>query len=276
MDKKFMRFPEGKKKVFTLSYDDNVEEDERLILAMEKHGVKGTFNLIPGWFSPEGREFPEGESYRLVSESQAKKIYSRSCVEIANHGDCHKFMTTLSTAEMAEDILLCRRKLETMFGRIVRGMAYPYGWTCDKLRQVLAMCGIVYCRTVDSTLGFDFPSDWLYWHPSCHHDDPKLMELAEEFIHMDPDGESKMFYVWGHTFEFENNNNWDVIERLLSAVGGRDDIWYATNMEIYEYVQAFQSLDISVDGRRIVNPTKIPLWVEIDGGVYKIVDELVF
>lgn len=85
-----------------------------------------------------------------------------------------------------------------------------------------------------------------------------------------------MFYVWGHTFEFENNNNWDVIERLLSTVGGRDDIWYATNMEIYEYVQAFQSLDISVDGRRIVNPTKIPLWVEIDGGVYEIVDELVF
>ncbi len=275
MQKNFMRFPEGKKKVFTLSYDDNMQQDERLIREMEKRGVRGTFNLIPGWFSKEDEVFPEGENYRPVSESQARRIYDSPVVEVANHGDCHKYMTTLTTAEMADDILACRRKLETMFQQNVRGMAYPYGWWNDTLKQVLHMCNIVYCRTVESTLDFGFPLDWLSWNPTCHHDDPHLMELTGEFIHMDPDEEPKMFYVWGHTFEFEDNDNWEVIEKLLADIGGRNDIWYATNMEIYQYVQAFQNLDISVDGRRIVNPAKIPVWAEIDGEIYRIEDELV-
>ena len=54
MRKKFMRFPEGKTKAVTLSYDDNIEEDQHLITLMEKYQMKGTFNLIPGWFAKEG------------------------------------------------------------------------------------------------------------------------------------------------------------------------------------------------------------------------------
>lgn len=41
----FMRFPGGKKKALTLSYDDGVEQDIRLIDIMKKNGLKGTFNL---------------------------------------------------------------------------------------------------------------------------------------------------------------------------------------------------------------------------------------
>ena len=36
----FMRFPEGKKKALTLSYDDGVEQDIRLISIMKKNGLK--------------------------------------------------------------------------------------------------------------------------------------------------------------------------------------------------------------------------------------------
>ena len=45
MENVFMRFPGGAYKVVTLSYDDNVEEDVRLVEIMKKHGLKGTFNL---------------------------------------------------------------------------------------------------------------------------------------------------------------------------------------------------------------------------------------
>ena len=36
-----MRFPEGKPKALTLSYDDGVEQDEHLIEIVEKKGLKG-------------------------------------------------------------------------------------------------------------------------------------------------------------------------------------------------------------------------------------------
>lgn len=275
MNKKFMRFPKGKAKVVTFSYDDCVEEDQRLIDLLKKYGMKGTFNLIPGWFADEGTVYPEGETYRLVTEGMAKKMYDTKEVEVSNHGDCHKFMTSLSTAEMADDMLACRKKLEALFGRNIRGMAYPYGWYNEELEKVLAMCGIVYSRTVCSTYEFELPDNWLEWHPTCHHDADELMDLAEEFVRMKPQDTPKLFYVWGHTFEFERNDNWDVIEEFMKKVSGKDDIWYATNMEIYEYVKAYEGLDISADGRRIVNPSKIPVWVEIDGTLYEIKDELV-
>ena len=40
----YMRFPEGKKKAFTISYDDNITQEERLIHKMEEYNIKGTFN----------------------------------------------------------------------------------------------------------------------------------------------------------------------------------------------------------------------------------------
>ena len=36
----FMRFPGGKSKALTLSYDDGVAQDIRLIEIMKKHGLK--------------------------------------------------------------------------------------------------------------------------------------------------------------------------------------------------------------------------------------------
>lgn len=275
MNKRFMRFPGGKAKAVTLSYDDCMEEDQELIDKLEKYDMKATFNLIPGWFAEEGTTYPEDETYRLVTEAQAKSMYDHPRVEVANHGNEHKYMTSLTSAEMVEDMILCRRALETLYNRQVRGMAYPYGWHNEELERVLQLCGITYCRTVESTCDFELPSNWLTWHPTCHHDDKMLMELADQFIDMKDIELPKLFYVWGHTYEFERNGNWDRMDAFMKKISGREDIWYATNGEIYDYVNAYERLEISVDGTRFYNPTRMPLWVEADGKCYKIEEELV-
>ena len=41
----FMRFPDGKAKAATFSYDDGNPQDERLAAIFDKYGVKGTFNF---------------------------------------------------------------------------------------------------------------------------------------------------------------------------------------------------------------------------------------
>ena len=60
----FMRFPEGKVKALTLSYDDGVEQDVRLIEIMKKYGLKGTFNINSGLYASEGTVYPV---YRLCA-----------------------------------------------------------------------------------------------------------------------------------------------------------------------------------------------------------------
>ena len=37
----------------------------------------------------------------------------------------------------------------------------------------------------------------------------------------------------------------------------------------------YENLVFSADGKRIYNPSKMPVWVEIDGTCYKIEDEFV-
>ena len=36
------------KKYFTLSYDDGLEQDKRIVELMKKYGIRGTFNLNSG------------------------------------------------------------------------------------------------------------------------------------------------------------------------------------------------------------------------------------
>ena len=111
-----------------------------------------------------------------------------------------------------------------------------------------------YCRTVISSNRFDIPRDWLRLQATCHHNDPKLNELANRFISATRVGEPLLFYLWGHSYEFEADNNWELIEDLLAKIGGRDDTYYATNIEIYDYVHAFRELIFSADGKRVYNP----------------------
>ena len=53
-----MKLKDGKSKVLTLSYDDGVVQDIRLIEIMDKYGIKGTFNISSGLYVPEEMEAP--------------------------------------------------------------------------------------------------------------------------------------------------------------------------------------------------------------------------
>ena len=61
--KDVLRFPEGKTKAFTLSYDDGVVQDRRLAAMFNQYGVKGTFNLNSGTFEQERER--RGHGHRL-------------------------------------------------------------------------------------------------------------------------------------------------------------------------------------------------------------------
>ena len=73
----------------------------------------------------------------------------------------------------------------------------------------------------------------------------------------------KLFYLWGHSYEFPRDNNWEVIEKFGEIMASRDDVWHATNMEIYDYVTAFTRLVFSLDYSMIYNPSSIDVYVRV-------------
>ena len=52
----------------------------------------------------------------------------------------------------------------------------------------------------------------------------------------------------------------------LSLLGNKDNIWYATNMEICDYLTAIRNLEYSADGSTIHNPSAISVWLLSDEG----------
>jgi hypothetical protein len=110
------------------------------------------------------------------------------------------------------------------------------------------------------------PKDWLEWHPTCHHADDRLMEYADKFLaekeRIATHGCFPMlFYVWGHSYEFDNQNNWDLMEKFLRKISGQEDVWYATNGEIYNYVQAYHNLQFSSEGTFVYNPNVLDVYI---------------
>jgi hypothetical protein len=127
---------------------------------------------------------------------------------------------------------------------------------------MLPYLGIEYSRVVGSTKGFAMPDDWLEWRPTCHH--KESLELAESFIGLHKKQYLYMMYVWGHSYEFDNDQNWDLIEAFCATIAGKEDIWYATNMEIVDYVKAFQNLKFSAASDLVYNPSACSVWLQVD------------
>ena len=75
----------------------------------------------------------------------------------------------------------------------------------------------------------------------------------------------RLFYLWGHSYEFHNDNNWEVLENFAKKVANREDVWYCTNVEVYDYVKAFERLEFSVDGKIIVNHSDKDIYLRYHG-----------
>ncbi len=250
-------FPEGKNKALTFSYDDAQIHDRKLVNILNQYHMKGTFHLNGSTLGTEG----------FIAKEEVKELYKGH--EVACHGMTHPFFNKLSQGQTAEEIYLDRKTLEECTGGIVRGMSYPYGEYNDELIRTAKSLGIVYSRTVEGTMKFYFPADFMKWHPTCHHE--KVTDaMMEDFLNQPEKRTPALFYIWGHSFEFERKNNWDIITHICEKLQGREDVWYATNIEIYEYVTAMRSLVTSVDGERLYNPTCVPLWIRIDDTVVKL------
>lgn len=272
MKYRFLRFPGGLGKAVTLSYDDGCDGDIRFSDRITEAGLKCTFNLT-------SRKMIDVIPAEVIKE----KILDRGH-EIAVHGAYHRASGNVRAVEGIKDVLDCRLELEKEYGIIIRGMAFPdsgitlfnNGASYENIKSYLKDLDIVYSRTAaGDNKEFTLPTDWYAWMPSAHHTNPEIFEYIDEFMKIDNGKNAycarrhpRLFYMWGHSFEFKDK--WDQLDALCEKLGNHKDIWYATNMEIYEYVTAYNSLVFSADGTIIYNPTLIEVWFDVDGKLYSI------
>ena len=247
---KFNRFYGGVSHCLTMSYDDGVPEDARLLEIFNKNGIKGSFHLN------------SGNIFSRYPEETLAKVYAGH--EISCHMASHPFPVDQPDMAVLLEIQQDRRVLERAAGYVVRGMSYPFGNYDKRVIALLRAAGIEYSRTTRATNGYTLPEDFLEWHPTCHHNGG-IVEKFADFITADRWGRPKLFYVWGHSYEFPRDNNWDMMEEFCRLAGNRDDIWYATNIEIVDYVNAQKALRFSAECDKVYNPSFTDVWFTVNG-----------
>jgi peptidoglycan/xylan/chitin deacetylase (PgdA/CDA1 family) len=252
----FNLFAGGRPKALTFSYDDGVEQDKRLVEILNKHDLKGTFHINSGTLGNKECMHPR------INADEVQEVYQGH--EVSLHSVTHPFLDYVPRMSVINQILDDRKDLEDMVGYLVQGLSYPYGTYNSEVIAILKELGVTYARTVLSTKQFSLPDDFLLWNPTCHHRD--ALEMGDQFKMINTKQRRPiLFYVWGHSYEFDTANNWDMIEEFCASVAHDSQVWYATNSEIFEYVTALKRLCFSANCDIVYNPNALTLWFSVNG-----------
>lgn len=250
-------FPGGKFKALTMSYDDGTIDDRRLVQIFNQNGIRGTFNLNSGLMNKPDK----------IQREELKTLYSGH--EVACHTYSHPTLERCPMYEIVDEITRDRRELEKIMEYPVRGLAYPNGSYNNEIVRMLPALGIEYARVVGDTDNFSLPKDYMTWKATCHHNH-NLMENAKKFVEATKSQYLYLMYVWGHSYEFSMQNNWGLMEEFCSYVGDREDIWYATNIEIVDYMKLLDNLKFTAAGERVYNPSAVSAWLSVDGRIIEV------
>lgn len=227
----------GKLKAVTLSYDDGVTQDIRLINLLNKYGLKSTFNLNSELLGKKGMLIRNNErvAHFKVYPEDVKSIYEGH--EVAVHTLTHPNLTQLEESDIIRQVELDRLNLSELCGYEVVGMAYPCGGVNndDRVAEIIKNnTGVKYSRTITSNNSFDLQDNLYRFNPTAHHimDFDELYALAEKFVELETD-KPQIFYLWGHSYEMDfSSDNWVKLEKLFKLLGNKDDIFYGTNKEV--------------------------------------------
>lgn len=244
----FDRFPGNTRKILTMSYDDGKTPDRRLVEIFNRYGIRGTFHINAGYL--------DNERLDRIASDEVRELYKGH--EISAHGYTHQSLGITPREMVISETMKDRLALEKLAGYPVRGMSYPNGLYNDDTVSILKACGIEYCRVVETTAAFKMPEDFMRWQGTCHHKQ-NLLELGQAFLDQPYKNRPHLMYVWGHANEFDKDDNWSLIEDFCKMMSGKDDIWYATNIEIVDYMNALKQLRFSADLSMVYNPTALDL-----------------
>lgn len=246
-----LTFPDWKYKALTFSYDDAVFADRRLVKIFNKYGMKATFNVSSNRLGYR----------RFLPKEELAALYAGH--EIASHGKNHKNMTFQSKKIQTEEIVDDLNFLSEIAGYPVRGFAYPGAAASQSVIDTLRENKVYYGRICTPTFNFSLPDNFMLWRPTAKHQH-NIDAIADKFKDYKPwGGVISLCYIWGHSYEFDKDNNWHVIENFCKKLSNHPDIWYATNIDIYRYLTAYRNLVSSMDNRKLYNNSAVTLYMTI-------------
>ncbi len=225
----------------TTSWDDGHILDIKLADLLKKYNLAGTF-----YISPKDKEIPP-ES-RLRDE---KILELSQSFEIGGHTMTHPLVSKIEDKEAEKDILEGKKYLENLLGREVTSFCYPGGFYKESNKKILRDAGFKLARTVErfkTETGSDHFALPTTIQAYRHYSDVfgifrevGIVDFLKCFLNWDVlaikifDNTLKnggVFHIWGHSWEIENNSDWERLEKVFKHISNRNNVSYITNSEI--------------------------------------------
>ena len=164
------------RKYITLSFDDGVTQDARMIEIMKKYDVDCcTFNVNTGlfganwtWVGPAQFNNPSLSHLRFTREQLETGIYDG--FDIACHTATHPSLKNLTDQQVTREIKIDEKNITKIFGVKPIGMAWPGGDTefnDDNIVTILKTTDVRYARCTTRTSNFKLPEYFMRWYPTC-------------------------------------------------------------------------------------------------------------
>jgi peptidoglycan/xylan/chitin deacetylase (PgdA/CDA1 family) len=119
-----------------LTFDDGYADfHSRALPLLERYGFSATVFVTTGWVAEIGSRPATTPLGPMLSWSQIEEA-SRCGIEFAAHSRTHPQLDRLSEATLREELAASKAELEDRLGAPVTGLAYPFGYSNAKVREV--------------------------------------------------------------------------------------------------------------------------------------------
>ena len=228
------------KAIVTTSWDDGHVLDLKLAELLKKYGIKGTF-----YVSPEDRELQATERLQKGDVQKLAEDF-----EIGAHTLTHPYLPAIDAVTARKEIVASKEVLEEWTSRPVTSFCYPKGGYLPEHEKMVRDAGFARARTVKRfalTRGDDRYAEPTSIHTYNHWSDAwsllvfvkfnlitfflmyrrwdlQAIALFERMLKR-----GGVFHLWGHSWEVENNADWQRLENVLKYISNREEVRYVSN-----------------------------------------------
>ncbi len=249
-----------------MSYEYAPKEDELMVNLFNSNGIVATFSFTSSFFNTDD----------FLTDTQVSDLFVGH--EVANHSEHHPYLGQGDSITIYNQIKNCGDKLESLVGYPIHGMAYPFGGEGTgaydyRVIDIAKNLGIRYARTTNDTRSLEIPVNipdgLMQWEATINDWDG--IKYADQLINWE-DGKVGLLYLWGHS-HFLDNDGWVNLTTICEKLGQRDDIWYAKNIEVADYLLAINNL--YEENGVTHNPSAISVWIVTENGVKELKSSIV-
>lgn len=239
--------------VVTTSWDDGHPLDLRVADLLAKYGLAGTFYV------------PREASWPVMTAVEIRGLSSK--FEVGAHTLDHRTLDQLTEEEVRQQLSGSRNWIEGVTGKPCQTFCFPRGKYCHEQLSLVREAGYLSARTTE-LLSTEFPrrveglalistTIQAFPHSPLAYTKNALKrrslgslvraralfymrdwrELAEKLLEKTL-SRGGVFHLWGHSWEIEQEHQWDRLEELLAVVAAnKSKLTNMTNSELGSYAR---------------------------------------